>query len=270
MEGTKPAPELEYFYNYSNKNYDIIKSKILDNINIPSPNYLLEIEKQMPKLCNDNISIYGDTLNNIKRCKINVDKISTKDDYVDTTRYYMGGILKERDKIMNDDFDYIKIPYDLQSQNEYTLKVLGQPIFEKENKNKKEGKNMNNVLNIYRENQLEKINNETRKESEKIRKESEIGKIVDKLQKQAEKELEKIALDCKEKTIETIKIFYSDTKEIKDAIDKAYEERNEKEQKLSDTLKEVEALLDNCETYEQKMDILEAYNIVDKDWKIVK
>ncbi len=55
---------------------------------------------------------------------------------------------------------------------------------------------------------------------------------------------------------------------VREEIDKIQKDREEKEIQLSRFVKEVEAQLKECETYEQKINILKAYEILDEKGKV--
>ena len=91
--------------------------------------------------------------------------------------------------------------------------------FEEYQKNKKEGNNMEEILNIYRENKIKELEYKHEKNIEKVNKESELQKIANKLQKQAEKELEKTNINYKEYEYCLINVSFYDTKEMKEEKD---------------------------------------------------
>lgn len=192
----------------------------------------------------------------------------------------------EKEKLkMFTDYDYIKIPtknclsFEREADSINTLiktelTFVGEPIFENkiEEKEKKGKNDMEEILKIYEKNQKEKIQKEANEKIKKILKESKLGKIADKLQKEAEKELEKIFENYKksEKKYINIEVDFCYNDEIVLKKEEIYRNTDEKEFQLKNKIEEVKALLNIAETYEQKMEILHTYDIIDDNWKIKK
>lgn len=86
--------------------------------------------------------------------------------------------------------------------------------------NKEKEKNCMKILEIYKDIEEKKIHNNCDKKIQEILDKSEIGKLVKKLQKEANKELEKIIPNYKELERNFIDVCYEDTVEIKEQKEK--------------------------------------------------
>ena len=137
---------------------------------------------------------------------------------------------------------------------------------------KKKGDNMekiNNILNLYKTYQIKEIDRQCDEDVKFIRETSELAKVKDKLEKQAKKELEKLYPDKDYKEIENlIYISYECDDKTRKDIEERLNYRTEQLEKLEQKLDNVKALIDIAELFEQKMNILESYEIIDEDWKI--
>lgn len=115
------------------------------------------------------------------------------------------------------------------------------------------------ILNIYMDKMLVKIDREYREKREEILKSDEIKNKVENFRKELEKEYKIYAginLDIANKTEETLKL-----------INELEEETAKKEKELKEKIREVEVQLEITETYEQKIDVLVNYEILDKKTK---
>lgn len=191
--------------------------------------------------------------------------------------------IDEKEKLnMFTDYDYIKIPTKdclsferesncLNNSIKTELTFVGELIFE--NKNEKENKkgnvDMEEILKIYENNQFKKIDKEKAGKIEKIRNESEIGKIVSNLKKQADKELSKIIEDY-DKNENIINIDFELDPITKKKTHKIVDEAFDKIGNLKNKIEEVKSLLNIAENYEQKIEILKNYEILDEKGKIMK
>lgn len=184
-------------------------------------------------------------------------------------------------KEMVENFTHISIPkenllsYSIESISPNSYPKINieciNPLFETDiivdKKNKKEGNNMEEILKIYKENKIIKLRKEQDKLFEEIRENSELGKIAQKLKKQAEKELEKNIPNYKK---EMIYIGFGNTEDMIKKEDELNSQFNEKRDEIEKELEEIKALISETTTYEQKIDILKAYNVLDKNGKLVK
>lgn len=140
----------------------------------------------------------------------------------------------------------------------------------KENKENKGDKNMDDlevILQKYKKYQIDFIDAETETNLANLREKSKIGKLVKKIKEQFIKEIEKIYPE--EKNIENfVSISYVDTKDLREKIDEEIELHDIQIESLNSDIDDARALLKIAETYEQKMQILKNYNIIDEEGRI--
>ncbi len=123
------------------------------------------------------------------------------------------------------------------------------------------------ILNRYRKYQIDFIDAETETNINSIRDNSKIGKLVKKIKKQFASELEKLYPNENNKE-NLIVINYVDTEDLVKAIDEEIENRKTMIKILESDLNDAKTLLAITETYEQKMQILKNYNIIDEKGRI--
>lgn len=184
-------------------------------------------------------------------------------------------------------YDYICIPknrilnleaeFNYEEKNKINIECFEPFFWRKEDcekmfkgKEENEMEKIEYLLNIYENYQVKKIKKERDEKIEKIQKESPEHKILEKVNDFTLKELQKIFKDYdenKEKIMEINLIFREETdKKIKEII-----KDSEKECSLVDLkIQEVKSLLRIAETFEQKMEILKNYDILDKNGRINK
>ena len=175
------------------------------------------------------------------------------------------------------DFDYIKIPKD--NIKEFTINerfgehqefdmIAINPIFEKESqiKTKSNGdKKEMKILDIYERKQIEMLNNYINKKSKEIIKNSVENKIKEKYYKKINEELMKECPSVFDEEFTSVYIEINSSKETKEKMQDLEKENNEKFDELKEKIKEIKALLDIAENYEQKISILKAYKIINKN-----
>lgn len=135
---------------------------------------------------------------------------------------------------------------------------------------KEKGDNMekiDNILERYKKYQIDFIDADTETNIALIRENSEIGKLVKKIKKQFVKEIEKLYPEEKNKE-NLIHIKYVDIEDLRKEIDEEIENRNTRIEALNSDLADAKALIEIAETFEQKMEILKNYNIIDKEGRI--
>lgn len=137
---------------------------------------------------------------------------------------------------------------------------------------KEKGDNMeriNNILNLYKEHQIREFDRQCDEDIEFIRKTSVLANVTEKLRKQAKKELEKLYPD---KDYEDIKYYiylgYENDKKTQEAINERVDYRKEQIEKLERNLDDIKALIAIAETFDEKMQILKNYEVIDEDGKI--
>lgn len=127
---------------------------------------------------------------------------------------------------------------------------------------KEEKENMENrvysILNIYEQNRLKEMNEEYEKKKQEITKGDSILKDVRAFEKTLRK---KYSND----NISLCTDYLS--KETSDIIAELYKEKNRKETELYKYREEVKAQIKLCDTYDQVIDILVSYGIIDKKTK---
>ena len=137
---------------------------------------------------------------------------------------------------------------------------------------KEKGDNMeriNNILNLYKEHQIREFDRQCNEDIEFIRKTSVLANVTEKLRKQAKKELEKLYPD---KDYEDIKYYiylgYENDKKTQEAINERLDYRKEQIEKLERNLDDIKALIAIAETFDEKMQILKNYEVIDEGGKI--
>lgn len=128
---------------------------------------------------------------------------------------------------------------------------------------------INNILNLYKEHQIREFDRQCNEDIEFIRKTSVLANVTEKLRKQAKKELEKLYPD---KDYEDIKYYiylgYENDKKTQEAINERLDYRKEQIEKLERNLDDIKALIAIAETFDEKMQILKNYEVIDEDGKI--
>lgn len=121
------------------------------------------------------------------------------------------------------------------------------------------------LLSMYRKERIAEIDMEADENIQEIREKSKLGKIYKRLVKQADVEIKKEFSEIYEQIKDKIYISFDNTCEMQRDIDKIIELRTEQIEDLQDMIKKVRIMLALTETYEQKMDILKRYEILNED-----
>lgn len=124
---------------------------------------------------------------------------------------------------------------------------------------------MEELLSMYRKEKIAEIDIGADKAIQKAREQSKLGKIYNKILKYAEKELKDAYKNEYEKIEHKIYIAFDNEEETQKNIDKIIEARNEHIEEVDEKLKRIKALLTLTENYEQKIDVLKRYGILDED-----
>lgn len=127
-----------------------------------------------------------------------------------------------------------------------------------QNKEEKEMK----LLKIYQERKLEQIDKNYEQMREAIVKDDEFMKKVEEFEKALKAEYKEIYEDI------TVSIS-AKTEDTQKKLDILRKERDDAKEELSKKYVEIEAQLDICETYEQKIDVLVSYGVLDKKTKVL-
>ena len=119
------------------------------------------------------------------------------------------------------------------------------------------------ILEIYSRRIIKEIDNELTEKIKEINSEDNVRKILQETENQLNVLLNRdetnpiilrCDVNCEEKTSKAIAVVQ--------------EERDVKERQLNELIEEIKAQLEITETYEQKMDILVRYGILNEQWKI--
>lgn len=130
---------------------------------------------------------------------------------------------------------------------------------------KKEQDPIDEILEIYRKEAIKYIDEITDKKIQDIRKSSKLGKIFEKVFNQSQKEIKNVYPDNYEIMKNKIYISFDNDDVTQREIDDLIEIRNKQIENYDEKIKKVKALLAIAETYEQKIEILKNYEILDED-----
>lgn len=159
-----------------------------------------------------------------------------------------------------------KLRYDITDINipDYTSIVLDE--MEKnllKLKNKVKEENEMQILEVYKERKSKALAKELLEAKENVKKEDEIQSIILEMTNQVNTILENQGSDARYESHPNL--YTSKTeKELEELDNKYYEEF----EILNSTVKEVEAMFEMAEDYQEKMKILKRYGIINKDGKL--
>lgn len=144
-------------------------------------------------------------------------------------------------------------------------------VFQKE-KRKEENKmaDANKILYVYEDIVSKKIREHYGKKIEEADKESVEAKIAQKAREFALKELKKTFTDYDETKENLIVIDYNLRGETKKIISGLENERRKDLVSLDERITEIRAMLELAQTFDEKMQVLKAYEVVDKKGVIIK
>jgi hypothetical protein len=144
-------------------------------------------------------------------------------------------------------------------------------VFQKEERKEEDKmRDGNRILNIYEDIESKKINQCYDAKIGEIEKESAETKIAEKAKEFALKELKKVFPDYDENRERLILVTHEFKEETQTKINDLNKERRKELIALDEKITEIRAVMEIAETFEQKMDILKAYNVVDKKGVIIK
>lgn len=137
-------------------------------------------------------------------------------------------------------------------------------VFQKEER-KEEDKmaDTNKILCVYEDIVVNKIREHYNKRKDETEKESTEAKIAQKVREFALKELKKTFPDYDETKQRIIVVDYDLQEQTKKIMVELEEERKKDLIKLDERITEIRAILEMAETFEQKMQTLLAYDVVD-------
>lgn len=143
----------------------------------------------------------------------------------------------------------------------YTSKI------EMDNEGDKNMGKIDNLLEIYRKKSMAKIDFDCDNDIKFIRETSDLYLMLEKLRKQAEKEFTKLYPNI-ENPQDYFYINIKATPQIDEQVEKRIQERDEEIDKLNKNIEEAKSLLAIADLFEEKMDILKSYEIVDEIGRI--
>lgn len=149
------------------------------------------------------------------------------------------------------------------TSSEYWKNVLKDAINQKEKEERREENKMadtRKILNIYEDIETLKIRKKYDEKCENVESESTESKIAKKVREYAQKELKKAFLNYDESII-TVTFKFTD--ETRTKIEEVHKEGRKEQEKLDEKIQEINAILEMAETFEQKMQILLAYDVID-------
>ena len=123
------------------------------------------------------------------------------------------------------------------------------------------------LLEIYRKKSMAKIDFDCENDIKFIRETSDLYLMLEKLKKQAEKEFCKIYPNIDNPQ----DYFYIDIKatpQINEQVERRIQERDEEIDKLNKNIEEAKSLLAIADTFEQKMEILRNYEVINEKGQI--
>lgn len=181
--------------------------------------------------------------------------------------------------LISKEFDYIKIPtkncidFETSCENPYALpknnlSFVGNPIFEKENKENKKEKEKNKImdlLKLYEEYQIQIIEKKYDKQIDELLE-------IDPLVLAANEYNEKIKLLIDNEEIQMNYLLDVErviTKENANERNKIIRLIKEEKRKITEKIEIVRAHLELAETFLEKQQILKTYNIIDENGKLI-
>lgn len=161
---------------------------------------------------------------------------------------------------------YSEMPtWEIESINPYLIREEDlEKAFQKQDR-KEENKmaDTRKILDIYEDIETLKIRKKYDEKCEKVESESAESKIAKKVREYAQKELKKAFPDYDESKESIITVTFKITDETRTKIEELHKERRKEQEKLDRKIQEINAILEMTETFEQKMQTLLAYDVVD-------
>ena len=162
--------------------------------------------------------------------------------------------------------EYSEMPtWEIESIDPYLIREEDlEKAFQKQDR-KEENKmaDTRKILNIYEDIEIVKIRKKYDEKCEKVESESVESKIAKKVREYAQKELKKAFPDYDESKESIITVTFKITDETRIKIEELHKERRKEQEKLDKKIQEINAILEMAETFEQKMQTLLAYDVVD-------
>lgn len=244
--------EFNYFINYIKHNYDL---KLPDLIELMSERLEENFNINIIAFIDDNELYIANRELFVPERKKNILKCS---DFIDNDNFIDLKSLPILDASKCFDLNTVKIP-------KTTLDILEKKY---EEDNKKEKEDIMDILDLYYKKEKEKINKDFDEKIKKVIEDDEIQVIVKAMLSQINIILEN---ENSDKIFDNSigKLNYLVTK--KTALDNTIlvESQDKILDELKDKVLEIRTLLDMAENYEQKVDILKNYEILDKKGKFI-
>lgn len=161
---------------------------------------------------------------------------------------------------------YSEMPmWEIESINPFLIREEDlEKVFPKQDR-KEENKmaDARKILNIYEDIEIVKIRKKYDEKCEKVESESVESKIAKKVREYAQKELKKAFPNYDESKESIITVTFNITDETRTKIEELHKERRKEQKELDEKIQEINAILEIAETFEQKMQTLLAYDVVD-------
>lgn len=161
---------------------------------------------------------------------------------------------------------YSEMPmWEIESINPFLIREEDlEKVFPKQDR-KEENKmaDTRKILNIYEDIEIVKIRKKYDEKCEKVESESVESKIAKKVREYAQKELKKAFPNYDESKESIITVTFNITDETRTKIEELHKERRKEQKELDEKIQEINAILEIAETFEQKMQTLLAYDVVD-------
>lgn len=162
--------------------------------------------------------------------------------------------------------EYSEMPtWEIESINPYLIREedLEKAFPKQDRKEENKMADTRKILNIYEDIETLKIRKNYDEKCEKVESESVESKIAKKVREYAQKELKKVFPDYDESKESIITVTFKITDETRTKIEELHKERRKEQEKLDKKIQEINAILEMAETFEQKMQTLLAYDVVD-------
>ena len=134
-----------------------------------------------------------------------------------------------------------------------------------ENKEENKDNKISKILELYRKYEIKEIDTFYDSLVQEAREESALGKITDKLRKQAEKEIKAIYPNEFEKMKNKIYISFDNSPELERILEEIIDKRQKELNQLEEKIEQIKLLFELTETYEQKIEILKKYQVLNKE-----
>lgn len=156
---------------------------------------------------------------------------------------------------------------------EHWKEILKDAISQEEKEKRKEENKMadtNKILYVYEDIVSNRIREHYNKRKDEVEKESTEAQVAKKVKEFALKEIEKVFPNYDEIKHDIIVVNYNLQEQTKKIMVELGEERKKDLIKLDERITEIRAMLELAQTFDEKMQVLKAYEVVDKKGVIIK